>query len=610
MGLEGKMYRLEHGAEERRVVGEEVAASLVSWVAGSATIPLLTEEAGEARAANLRLLALHSRLLGPLLAGLAREEVGLALPFPAAAVALLLRLLETGRAVAPSLRDLELVLELADTLDIKLENMDFTGMYGEGAASEEAVRDPLEDLPANLTSTSPTKIAAEYGIKLEEDQGVKETSISKVEASKIQPRVTKNSTKRKIKRRPVNPSGVNGQYMFPQMKPTDDQAVQNLLSGIERKFVKVPTKTRFKGIDLEKSLKAGLITISVNKGDKEESNKIDRKPQIKTTLGKAKPIIGNRKSIYTVQNKSSSIGNWKINSRNKDFLFSKTKESIQRIPFDRNAFNLNQLKNTNTSVITPGPRPLSRNITKKGKTGLDTAQSVVNGKSKSFRCKKCGETFKEKKSFKVHLVTHFKYSCLQCDKKFQTPQAVTLHMPLHSETRPFSCELCGKGFNQKGNMNTHKVKDHGAQAKEHTEEVKEEITTIAVAHNGSSTTRSKKRQNNKEPIQPMEMPSITPADRNANGKYPCDKCKFESRANFHLTIHKLAVHLNYMFSCDQCSYQNKYEALIKNHKAAEHEGAMFTCDQCDYKNGYKLNMYQHKKARHGSLKRSTNQIEN
>merc|ERR1712204_38855 len=112
--------------------------------------------------------------------------------------------------------------------------------------------------------------------------------------------------------------------------------------------------TRFKGIDLEKSLKAGLITISVNKGDKEESNTIDRKPQIKTNLGKAKPIIGNRKSIYTVQNKSSSIGNWKINSRNKDFLFSKTKESNQRIPFDRNAFNLNQLKNTNTSVITPG----------------------------------------------------------------------------------------------------------------------------------------------------------------------------------------------------------------------------------------------------------------
>merc|ERR1712129_281163 len=289
----------------------------------------------------------------------------------------------------------------------------------------------------------------------------KETSLSKVEASKIQPRVTKNSTKRKIKRRPVNPSGINAEYMFPQMKPTDDQVVQNLLSGIERKFVKVPTKTRFKGIDLEKSLKAGLITISVNKGDKEESNVIDRKPQIKQTVVKPKPVLGNRKSIYTVQNKSSSIGNWKVNSRNKEFLFSKPKESIQRIPFDRNAFNLKQLKNTNTSVITTSPQPLSKNITKKGKTGLDTAKSVVNEKSKSFRCKKCGETFKVKKSFKVHLVTHFKYSCLQCDKKFQTAQAVTLHMPLHSETRPFSCVLCGKGFNQKGNMNTHKVKCQG-----------------------------------------------------------------------------------------------------------------------------------------------------
>ena len=54
----------------------------------------------------LRLLALHSKLLAPLLAG-DQEEACLLLPFPPATLSLFLQLLETGQAASNSLRNLE-----------------------------------------------------------------------------------------------------------------------------------------------------------------------------------------------------------------------------------------------------------------------------------------------------------------------------------------------------------------------------------------------------------------------------------------------------------------------------------------------------------------------
>ena len=47
-------------------------------------------------ATNLRLLALHSRLLGPLISS-SGEEAGLVLPFTGPVLSLLLQLLETGK---------------------------------------------------------------------------------------------------------------------------------------------------------------------------------------------------------------------------------------------------------------------------------------------------------------------------------------------------------------------------------------------------------------------------------------------------------------------------------------------------------------------------------
>ena len=82
----GPLIHLEHAGDDRRQLASDLAPQLLAWVQDG---PLLRLEVKENESqenmeekkevtmleAKLRLLALHSRLLGPLLAGLPDQEV-------------------------------------------------------------------------------------------------------------------------------------------------------------------------------------------------------------------------------------------------------------------------------------------------------------------------------------------------------------------------------------------------------------------------------------------------------------------------------------------------------------------------------------------------------
>ena len=48
--------------------------------------------------------------------------------------------------------------------------------------------------------------------------------------------------------------------------------------------------------------------------------------------------------------------------------------------------------------------------------------------------------------------------CNECGKGFCNGSSLRMHMLLHSGEKPFNCDICGKGFAQKGNMITHESK--------------------------------------------------------------------------------------------------------------------------------------------------------
>ena len=90
----GPLIRLEHADDNRRQLASDLAPQLLGWIQDG---PLLRLEVKENESqerknveekkeeknileAKLRLLALHSRLLGPLLAGLPDQEVSFTHP--------------------------------------------------------------------------------------------------------------------------------------------------------------------------------------------------------------------------------------------------------------------------------------------------------------------------------------------------------------------------------------------------------------------------------------------------------------------------------------------------------------------------------------------------
>ena len=78
----GPLMRLEHAGDDRRQLASDLAPQLLGWVQDGPLLRLEVKEneSQEKKEVNIleakfRLLALHSRLLGPLLAGLPDQEV-------------------------------------------------------------------------------------------------------------------------------------------------------------------------------------------------------------------------------------------------------------------------------------------------------------------------------------------------------------------------------------------------------------------------------------------------------------------------------------------------------------------------------------------------------
>ena len=47
------------------------------------------------------------------------------------------------------------------------------------------------------------------------------------------------------------------------------------------------------------------------------------------------------------------------------------------------------------------------------------------------------------------------YTCLYCGKLFDRQDHMVRHVRIHTGEKPWSCGICGRRFNTKGNVKTH-----------------------------------------------------------------------------------------------------------------------------------------------------------
>ena len=84
-------------------------------------------------------------------------------------------------------------------------------------------------------------------------------------------------------------------------------------------------------------------------------------------------------------------------------------------------------------------------------------ETVHTRDHRPFTCEVCHSTFKLRSQLNFHRRIHDapKLTCLICDFKCTTKWALDVHMRIHSDERPFRCQLCEYTTKRKADQSIH-----------------------------------------------------------------------------------------------------------------------------------------------------------
>lgn len=91
---------------------------------------------------------------------------------------------------------------------------------------------------------------------------------------------------------------------------------------------------------------------------------------------------------------------------------------------------------------------------------------VHNKGVRPFACDVCGATFTSRSNLNHHLQLHgsHRYTCSECGFSTALKRVMDIHVPIHSEERPFKCDLCEYRTKRKSDLSIHRRCMHSEHA--------------------------------------------------------------------------------------------------------------------------------------------------
>ena len=209
------------------------------------------------------------------------------------------------------------------------------------------------------------------------------------------------------------------------------------------------------------------------------------------------------------------------------------------------------LRSTNTGISgtkTGGYNATKSMNTKSKQTGASAAKTSTSGKSRTFNCSSCEDSYDSQSGLNTHYkATHPPVQCTVCDKYCATPNTLARHMYKHKE-HPHKCKICKEDFAFKSELEGHLIK-HQAEPGFYCEECDKSF---------------------------MRFPDLSAHAKTHNGEtHHCivRGCDYKAIDRRYLKIHLKTTHAKeeeYLYECDICGSWFKFYQQRKRHCERDH----------------------------------------
>ncbi|XP_044145671.1 gastrula zinc finger protein XlCGF57.1-like [Bufo gargarizans] len=203
-----------------------------------------------------------------------------------------------------------------------------------------------------------------------------------------------------------------------------------------------------------------------------------------------------------------------------------------------------------------GRSPDSSKTVKKNKSPRRSVKKTQTGE-KTFSCSECGKRFNRKSILVTHKRIHTgerPFSCSECNKSFNRKSVLLIHERIHTGAKPFSCSKCEKRFNRMSDLIVHE--------KIHTGEKPFPCSECGKCFNHKSDLVKHQR------IHTGEMP------------FSCSECDKRFSYKAHLAKHEIMHTMEKPFSCSECGKCFKRKSHLVMHEKIHTGEKSFSCSEC------------------------------
>ncbi|XP_044738951.1 myoneurin-like [Chrysoperla carnea] len=226
-----------------------------------------------------------------------------------------------------------------------------------------------------------------------------------------------------------------------------------------------------------------------------------------------------------------------------------------------------------------------------------------------FLCPECPTNFNVWNSLRGHLWRKHKidielYGCDKCDyKTFSLSQLNNIHKRIHTDMKPFLCDICAKAFKNPKQLRTHKTIHKPSYKmcnfvcdlcnrpfacrrllKLHVEGVHQQLKRFLCNYCGY-------KANSKSAVQLHER------KHTGQKPYECEFCDYSTTDHNSLRRHKSKHNGEYSYRCPYCSYACIQSSTFKIHIKSKHPNVehsiTFSCKYCNFKSLRKDNYLAH-----------------